>query len=171
MADLDNLKALLDIVNSIIAPINATLNKQNEALVESATQLNTLVDLFQTEPTRHTIIEKLRDALENLEEEVSKNISEHNTICKERHAEQCVLGDRRGQDILREATSAMKAIVESHNTQVGGMLNPVKELKDKFDKLLWAIGIATSIGMAMFGYLAYALSHLPTPAPIPGAGS
>lgn len=163
MAELDNIKALLDIVNSIIVPINQTLSKQNEALIESTNQLNMLVDLFQAEPTRHSIIEKLRDALCDLEDEIGKTIAEHNVVCKERHAEQCLLGDKRGQEILREATVSMKAIVETHQKQVDVQLIPVKELKEKFDKLIWSIVIACGLGVSMFGYLAWALAHLPIP--------
>ena len=163
MAELDS-RIFLELVTGVITPVNTNLTRHAEAIQAILAATQRIAEIVQSEPTRRTILEDMRDELARLGEETAASLKEHDKQCEKRGGTWNAEDERRAVEIVRIAGDIMKDNFGKHQTETACHLTPVKELKDKFDKLLWAIGIACTMGLSMFGYLAWTLAHLPVPA-------
>ena len=162
MADLDS-RVFLELVTGVITPVNNNLTRHAEAIQTILAATQRIAEIVQTEPTRRSILEEMREELARLADECNAGLKEHDKQCATRGGQWNVEDVRRAEDVLRQAIDAIKDHFGKHQDQTECHLTPVKDMRDKFDKLIWAIVIACGLGVTMFGYLAWALSHLPVP--------
>ena len=160
MAEIDS-RIFIELITGIVNPVNSNLTRHAEAMQTILSAVQRIAEIVQTEPTRRTLLEEMREELARLAEECASGLKEHDRQCERRGGQWNTEDVRRAEDVLRQAIEAIKAHFGKHQEETACHLTPVKELKDKFDKLMWAIGIACTMGLSMFGYLAWTLAHLP----------
>lgn len=159
MAD-DN-RFLMDLINTIITPVNANMARHSEATSAILSAVQRIADIVQAEPTRTTLLKEMREELARLAEEYAAALKDHDKMCERRGGQWNAEDVRRAEDVLRQAIKAIEEHFEQHQDATDGKLKPVDEMKERFDHLIWTIRIAVVLGVSMFGYLAWTLAHLP----------
>ena len=149
MAELDS-RIFLELVTGVITPVNTNLTRHAEAIQAILAATQRIAEIVQTEPTRRTLLEEMREELARLAEETATGLKEHDKQCEKRGGQWNVEDVRRAEDVLRQAIEAIKEHFSKHQDATVCHLTPVKELRDKFDKLIWQIGVAYKIA-AGFG--------------------
>lgn len=149
MAELDS-RVFLELITGIVNPVNSNLQRHAEAIQAILAAVQRIVDIVQAEPTRRTILEEMREELSRLANEYAAGLREHDKQCERRGGQWNAEDVRRAEDVLRQAIDAIEDHFGKHQTQTECHLTPVKELKDRFDKLVWQIGVAYKLA-AGFG--------------------
>lgn len=155
-SELENLKAFVDLVNSVVTPVNTSLQRHSEAVAAASHQINRLVEMFQAEPTRQTIIDKVREIVDEQAESYRDEVKVHDAGCASRLARHDLDDESRGKAILAEA----KTEIERHIREA---VKPIFALQESYSRALWTMRIVAAIGATAFGYLAWTLEHLPAP--------
>ena len=160
MAELDS-RIFLELITGIVNPVNANMTRHAEAMQTILAAVQRIADIVQAEPTRRTILEQMREELGRLAEEYAASLTEHDKQCERRGGQWNAEDVRRAEDVLRQAIDAIEDHFGKHQDQTDGKLKPVDDMKKRFEELIWTIRIAVGLGVSMFAYLAWALSHLP----------
>lgn len=162
MAELDS-RVFMELVNTIINPVNASMARHSEAMTSILAAVQRIAEIVQTEPTRRTLLDEIREDLARLGEEYAHALKEHDRMCERRGGDWNTEDVRRAGEIVRCAQDALKEHMGKHEEHTDGKLKPVDDMKKRFDELLWTIRIAVGVGISAFGYLAWTLAHLPVP--------
>ena len=174
MAALDDLKSLVDLLQSVLLPFQDAQAKQSQALVLVTQQIQRLVDMFQSEPTRQTIIDVMREivdnqtgdihpALEKIKVAIDEGHRIRNQACDSRHALQKERDDTR--DVL--AKKALEDIIAAIEKVMKDEVKPAKDLSEKWDRLKWEVRLVYSAAFCMAGYIIWLWHHLPAASVIP----
>ncbi len=161
----EDMSMIVRLIESIVTPTNAALSKYSEALATVAGLIQRLAESSAAEPTHRTIIAELRQELMQLSAAFAVEIQKHESGCQRRASESERDGSRYADDSTRKVIDELRAIISEHNTQVEDFLRPVKKMKQSYDRAVWVIVTVASLALPTMGYIAWALSHLPT---IPG---
>ena len=172
MADTtDQLKLMIEMINTVVNPVNQSLAKHSEAVQLAVTLINRLVELYSQEPTRNTIIKEMREELRKVHEAHRHNLDEHDDCCKERNTALNQEASRRVEEIIRKASEFMDKMIEEHEAKMKTSLEehkkimestmaPVGPLKDKFVWLLTALGLGYAITLGVFFYVHSAVAKI-----------
>jgi hypothetical protein len=165
----ENYKALSELFSTILAPMHETQDKQAQALVLSAQQIQKLADLLQSEPTRQVMIEAMRGFLNTHNDEIKRYLdsvtdrvcqalSQHNESCTSRSVIQATTNTSR--DTTMTATLA-KLVNDS--------IDPAKKLVESWDRIKWEVRLYFIVGASLAGWIIWIYHHLPsiTVTPIP----
>lgn len=158
MAELDNLKALLELLTTVLHPFQDSQNRQSQALVLTSEQMKRLVDMFQSEPTRQTIIDAIRDIVANQTDEIMPAIEQirlaiaaaqtiHNEACVGRHSIQRERDDSRS----KEEVAATEKLVEMLKKSLAEEMKPAKTLVELWDRIKWELRIAYGVAIVISG--------------------
>lgn len=158
MAELDNLKALLELLTTVLHPFQDSQNRQSQALVLTSEQMKRLVDMFQSEPTRQTIIDAIRDIVASQTDEIMPAIEQlrlaiaaaqtvHNDACVGRHTIQRERDDVRN----KETIAAMKELVELLKKALVDEMKPAKTLVELWDRIKWELRLAYAVAILIAG--------------------
>lgn len=172
MADTtDQLKLMIEMINTVVNPVNQTLAKHSEAVQLAVTLINKLVELYSQEPTRNTIIKEMREELTKVHEAYRHGLDEHDACCKDRSALLNQEASRRVEEIIRKASDFMDGMIEEHEVKmrvsfdehkklIESSLSPVSVMKDKFTWLLTALGIGYGMAIGVFFYVHSAMAKI-----------
>jgi hypothetical protein len=162
MADLDS-RIFLELVTGVITPVNNNLTRHAEAIQTLLAATQRIAEIVQTEPTRRTILEEMREELSKLANEYAAGLKEHDKQCAARGGQWNAEDVRRAEDVLRQAIDAIEDHFGKHQVQTEVHLTPVRELQDQFDRLIWQIGVVYKIGsgcvLAFLGTLIWLISQ------------
>jgi chromosome segregation ATPase len=162
MAELDS-RVFIELITGIVNPVNANMTRHAEAMQTILAAVQRIADIVQAEPTRRTILEQMREELARLAEEYASSLKEHDKQCERRGGQWNAEDVRRAEDVLRQAIDAIEDHFGKHQNQTETHLTPVKDLRDKFDKLIWQISVAYKLaagfGVAFLGVLIWLVSQ------------
>jgi len=154
MAGVDELRELVSLLQSVLLPFQETQNKQSQLLALVTQQIQRIVDMAQSEPTRQTIIDALREITEGqssdiieILEKVKVAIDEghriRNQACDSRHTIQKERDDTR--DILTK--KCLEDIVATLKAMIVEEVKPAKTLAESWDRIKWELRIAYSVAV------------------------
>lgn len=167
----DQLRLMIEVINTVVNPVNQSLARHSEAVQLAVTLINKLVELYSQEPTRNTIIKEMREELRKVQEMHRQSLDEHDDCCKDRSSILNQEAGRRVEEIIRKASDFMDQMIEEHEVKMKqsfeehkkimeNTLAPVGPLKDKFTWLLTALGIGYVMAGAVFFYVHSAISKM-----------
>lgn len=152
----EQFRIVVDIINSIITPVNQTLTKHTEAVNLSISLINKLVELYSQEPTRITIVKELRDELIRCSDEYKRLIATHEYSCKERNDESIDAAVLKMKDQLGITENSIKAHADNKHqeikTEVKAISTPVTAWDNRMKWLFLAIGISYTLFLGGFVY-------------------
>lgn len=172
MADsTDQLKLMIEVINTVVNPVNQTLARHSEAVQMAVTLINRLVELYSQEPTRNTIIKEMREELRKVHEAHKHNLDEHDDCCKERNTVLNQEASRRVEEIIRKASEFMDKMIEEHENKmkesfvehkklVETTMSPVGVMKERFNWLITALVIGYGMAAGVFFYVHSAVAKI-----------
>lgn len=165
MADTtDQLKLMIEMINTVVNPVNQSLAKHSEAVQLAVTLINKLVELYSQEPTRNTIIKEMREELRKVHDAYKRSLDDHDGCCKDRTEDANQEMVRRCDDIIRKSSEFMDKMIEDHEAKMKisfeehkkimeSTMAPVGPLKDKFIWLMTALGLGYAMALGVFFYV------------------
>lgn len=150
--DFENYRAITDIINSIVTPMNQSLARHTEAINMTGNIVQRLVEAAGAEPTRLTIIEELKKELNSLNEKYKDDLEDHDKCCKERNTALYNANTKKIEEDLKEIIVKMKEIIDAHQVSIDDRLDPIRKLTKRFNWLLTAIGLSWAIAGGFYAY-------------------
>lgn len=176
MSDLD-IRALIDVINSIVTPVNASLIRHSEAVATAITMVQRLAEIVQQEPTRVTLLNEMKDSIKELTDSYSRALDIHDKQCEKRGTQFDSDAIKRAEDVLMKATNAMDVFFDNQNEIIKDILKPVSDINVKFaelekkyddsvkkvETLTNTIRIAAGIGVFALGWAIWLWTNIPQP--------
>lgn len=158
MAGVDELKALVDLLQSVLLPFQDAQAKQSQALVLVTQQLQRLVDMYQSEPTRQTVIDALRSIINDQSSDIHSVLDRIKTIIEEGHKirdDSCnsrhVLQRERDDIRIKDSTANFEKQINSLKDYVTQEMDSVKEIIKLWNKIKMEVRIVYGIALIISG--------------------
>jgi len=144
--DIEQIRQTMLLVKDVTDSLSKELEKNTQALAGLSSSFVRLIEAVENLPNKEDFRSLIKEHVKDHEVEITKTLTSHNNECSSRASTAIEREIQREKDFVAEIKEAVSEATK-----------PTQEMISIYRKVIWTVGIAITLGTAMFGYLHHAM--------------